>query len=88
MCIDLNSIDITLREIWEAVLNRKIGGNQDFFELGGDSLSMFSVLESVSDRINVVVSIEEFLDNSVFGDFALLIEQKVELHQKSQCDGV
>ncbi len=42
----------------------------DFFQSGGDSLSMLSLLASVKERFGVLMSPAQFLENSTFSSFS------------------
>ncbi len=47
-----NAVETALIEVWESVLERRdLGVDDDFFELGGDSLALAELLAAVEERI-------------------------------------
>lgn len=59
-----NPIEIKLIDIWQNVFNVEyIGINDDFFELGGDSLKAIIVMDEINTYFNCNISIDKFLKN-------------------------
>jgi acyl carrier protein len=58
----------TLSRIWTEVLRVVPEYDDDFFELGGDSLAMVNVLFLVEERFGTELSVEElFAESFTFG---------------------
>ena len=58
-----NYIEIQLTKIWERVLGRKaIGVNDNFFDLGGDSLSATRVISRIRDAFHVEIPLESLFE--------------------------
>ncbi|MFR3729692.1 acyl carrier protein [Lacrimispora sp.] len=53
-----------------------------FFELGGNSLTAYIVLEDIQEKFNVEISTEELFEKSTIEDIAALVDEKLKL-QKS-----
>src|SRR5690606_34540863 len=63
--------EIALAEIWSAALNVKtIGRNDNFFDIGGDSLSIVRVLAQVQLRFSVEINLEDVNRSPFLKDFA------------------
>ena len=57
--VSLPAVEATLTAIWCEVLERAtIEGDQDFFELGGNSLQLVSFFELANQRLNAAVEID------------------------------
>lgn len=54
----------TLSGIWSEVLRADPGDDDDFFELGGDSLAMVKALFLVEERLGVEMSVDELFAES------------------------
>jgi amino acid adenylation domain-containing protein/thioester reductase-like protein len=64
-----------LAEIWGNVLKlKKIGREDNFFDIGGDSLSIVMVSAEVYKRFQVEVSLEKVYENPTLENFAKLID--------------
>lgn len=58
-----SSTEIALSEIWKSFLGyERIGVNDDFFELGGDSLKGITMLKRVHKVFNIEIGIGDFFD--------------------------
>ena len=56
-----NEIEKTIAAIWEELLNVKhVGANDDFFKLGGDSLSVFRIINKINKELKVEIPFKEF----------------------------
>ncbi|MGI0479365.1 amino acid adenylation domain-containing protein [Geminocystis sp. CENA526] len=59
-----NPIEIKLVDIWQNVFNVDyIGINDNFFDLGGDSLKAIIVIDEINTYFNANISIDKFLQN-------------------------
>lgn len=73
------STEKTLAQIWSDVLNTGgIGRNDNFFEIGGDSLSIVSVMAKVQQKFHVDVLLEEIYRTPYLKDYAALIDASEE----------
>ena len=66
-----------LAEIWKDVLKiKKIGRTDDFFDIGGDSLSIVMVSAEVYKRFQVEVSLEKVYEDPTLENYADLIDNE------------
>lgn len=73
-----NDLEVSLSRIWESVLNiRPIGMSDDFFELGGDSLTATQVLSRVHDAFRIRLPLSSIFKASALADMANLVAQEV-----------
>ncbi len=64
-----------LIEIFDAIFGyEQIGINDDFFELGGDSLKAINLLSKIHKEFNAKILLPEFFNNSTISKLARLIE--------------
>ncbi len=69
----------TLAEIWSEVLSTgSVGRNDNFFEIGGDSLSIVSVMAKVQQKFHVDILLEEIYRAPYLKDYAALIDASEE----------
>jgi acyl carrier protein len=56
---------------WSEVLRiDRIGVNDDFFELGGDSLRMTQIISRIQERFSLELSFGDFFDNLTVAELA------------------
>jgi len=68
-------IEATLCEIWVQVLNlQKVGIDNDFFELGGNSLQAMQLVSKISVATQTNVSVRLLLENPTVAKLAVAIE--------------
>ncbi|AGC75289.1 JamP [Nonlabens dokdonensis DSW-6] len=73
-----------LAKMWEGLFGiDSIGINDDFFELGGDSLKGIRTLQSIEKKFDVSLSVQELFTNSTVFKIAKLIDQKKWLSEES-----
>lgn len=58
-----NFVEIELKKIWKIIIKGEFGITNDFFELGGDSLSIHHVLSLIEKKLNVRLTLKEFYEN-------------------------
>jgi len=69
-----------LAKIWEEVLNiSNIGTEDDFFNLGGHSLSVLQALSRINNCFGEVLSIKDFINNSTISMLAKCLISKKEM---------
>ena len=71
-----NIIQSDLIKIWEDVFNRQISPEDDFFQLGGDSIGAMSLVSKINRKFGVLLQIEEIFENSSFAYQLNRIENK------------
>lgn len=72
-------IENELTDIWQEILKiNKVGINENYFALGGDSLGVAFLFSEIERRFNVVVPAEIILTNGTIHEMAAYIYQKGE----------
>ena len=67
-----NKLQEKLLNIWESVLEiKQIGINQNFFEIGGDSLSAINLINLINSEFNTQINMNILFDNSTIEDLSL-----------------
>jgi amino acid adenylation domain-containing protein len=70
-----NEIEIKLVDIWEEVLQKqKIGVNDNFFDLGGQSINATLIISKTQREFNIRIEISEFFDKLTIASLAEYIE--------------
>ncbi|OUM65779.1 hypothetical protein PIROE2DRAFT_7101 [Piromyces sp. E2] len=70
-------IEKTLCEIYEDILNIKdikIGKNNDFYELGGNSFNAIEIISTIENKLNIKLSIETIFNYSTIGELGNYIK--------------
>ena len=76
----VNNTEEILLDMWKNILNiNDIGTNEDFFEIGGDSLSAIRLLSNIKNTFNIDISISDIFNNSTIRNLSIFIN----LHDKS-----
>ena len=71
-----NEIEEMLEYIWKEFLGiEKIGMNDNYFELGGDSLIVTQIINSILNRTEIMLSIRTFLENPSIGQQAKIMQK-------------
>jgi amino acid adenylation domain-containing protein len=71
-----DQVEATLTQIWSQVLGvERIGRNDDFFDLGGHSLSAVRVTSRIRQMLGVEVRINQLFTRPVLRDFADVVRQ-------------
>ena len=79
-----NGLERGLAKIWSQILRiERIGVNDDFFYLGGDSLLAGQVIVRIRSDIHKELSIIDFFDNPTIANIANIIENKGQLKETS-----
>jgi acyl carrier protein len=69
--------EATLGKVWEAVLGvAPIGVDDDFFDLGGDSLRAFALVAAVTRTFGVPLKTRDLFDGPTIAAMAVLIGQR------------
>ena len=70
------SIASEIAIVWsEALGTEAVGGDADFFELGGDSLAAVRMLAALEERLSVQVSFTDFLEGPTVAALAEAVER-------------
>lgn len=65
-----------LVEIWKDVLGiEKIGINDDFFNVGGNSLQVFKMISLIQKKCNVKIEVKTFFENMSIAKLALVLNE-------------
>lgn len=68
-----------LAEIWLGVLEcSAVSRNDDFFELGGNSLTAVSILSAVEEVFGIELELGDIFSNPIFENMAKAIDEKIE----------
>ena len=63
-----------VRRVWGDILNKNsIGDDDDFFDLGGDSLALMEMLFQVGRELDRDIDIDLIYQNSTLGGFSELV---------------
>jgi acyl carrier protein len=64
--------------IWQEVLNiKKIGLNDNFFNLGGHSLKAMQVIAKINQLFDIEMSLKDYFVNPVLKDLILVIDNQI-----------
>ena len=73
------SVADRVRPLWSHALGiADIGPDDDFFDLGGDSLSAVELMSQVRDIFGVELSIDVFLEAPTLGELCAMLERRAE----------
>jgi amino acid adenylation domain-containing protein len=76
-----NELEEKLVAIWEDVLGReKIGVRDNFFDIGGHSLKATRLVSSISQKLEIKLTLKEILTRVTVEDQAILLKQSVKTH--------
>lgn len=71
-----------LASIWENLLHiSKIGKKEDFFEIGGDSLLVLTMIGKIEESFNVTVGVKNIINNATLEKLAAYIETATEVER-------
>nr|WP_314491698.1 non-ribosomal peptide synthetase/type I polyketide synthase [uncultured Chryseobacterium sp.] len=73
-----NAIELTMKTLWEDFFGKSVEAEDDFFEIGGDSLKALTVIRKILAVFSIEISIKEFFDNSTLEKVSKLILNKKE----------
>ena len=73
-----NELETVLTNLWEELLDlERLGIHDDFFELGGDSLSMTRMLMRLKQDLDVIVTQTDMFDVHTVAQLAEVVERKM-----------
>ncbi|MBU0485479.1 MAG: amino acid adenylation domain-containing protein [Proteobacteria bacterium] len=71
-----STVEEEITQIWTEILGlAKVGVNNPFFQIGGNSLSAIRILSRIYKAFQVEISIKAFFENSTIRELARLIHQ-------------
>ena len=66
----------TLQTIWQNVLEvEQVSDEDDFFQLGGESVKAAMILNRVLEELDVEISIVDFFDEATFAGLVKLVAE-------------
>ncbi|GAB3988773.1 type I polyketide synthase [Actinoallomurus acanthiterrae] len=72
-----DAVQDRLREVWAAVLGRQdIAADDDFFEVGGNSLSAIDLTDRIRSEFGRELSVAVLFDNPTFGELAAVLQEE------------
>ncbi len=71
----ITEVEKALAKIWEELFGFEIGLQDDFFQLGGDSLSIIKLISKIQKRFDVAIDIRQIFKNTSFIYQLNLIEE-------------
>lgn len=84
--LGLNETEQRLAKIWESILGDIVNLRKDsnFFQYGGTSLMIVSMVTKIKKEFDVVISTAEVYNNLILCDLALLINEKLEKNHSNE----
>lgn len=78
------SIQLKIQEIWKACLEitEEIGCNDSFYELGGDSLCVISMIEKVKNIFHTAIRLVDFIENPTIDYISRRVEESQKLSEE------
>ncbi|PZG41437.1 hypothetical protein C1I98_21250 [Spongiactinospora gelatinilytica] len=69
------AVETALVKLWSDALGlREIGIDDDFFDLGGESLTVVYLASSIRERLGVEITVADLFERTTIRDLALLVE--------------
>jgi amino acid adenylation domain-containing protein len=79
----MTMIEARIAGIWETILGRAgVGKNDDFFDLGGTSLSLIRILARVGESFEVATDVSALIDGVTVARLAKHVDQKLRVLQQ------
>lgn len=72
-----DEIETKVAGIWAEILRCSISREDNFIDLGGNSLTSSLMLERVNSELEVEIAMNEFYENSDFENFVILVKEKM-----------
>ncbi len=71
-----NSVEDIILDVWKECLGEEnVGVNDNYFELGGDSIIALNVLKEINERLQVGLNVSELLQYQTVSELASYIEE-------------
>lgn len=93
--MDKETITKTLLGFWKEVLGQEVSAEDEFFNIGGSSLTMFQLLGKISEVFSLEIEPEEFIEmasvrnmSEKVTSFALCLRSSLWVSQASLCNTV
>lgn len=68
-------MELALQEIWIETLGRAVGVEDDFFELGGDSLQALALVDRARERVGLQLSLRLLLTHPTIAELAGVLDR-------------
>ena len=82
-------LPVLLSIVEETLQTKNLTGEDDFFDLGGNSLNVVQIINQIEQRFGVELTIENFWDSNSFYELAVFIEQAIsEVHSDEFVDSI
>lgn len=76
-------IEIEVAKMWSQMLNvEDVGRNDNFFEIGGDSLLATSFVEDLKQKYDIKMSLKEIFNYPELDRISRIIEEKIECNEQ------
>jgi len=76
--MERDQVEAAIRLIWSKILtNFEIDADDDFFELGGDSLQMMDMIFEVSKTLKIDIEPPDLFQDSTLKGFSAVAAEKV-----------
>ncbi|MBN1185860.1 MAG: amino acid adenylation domain-containing protein [Bacteroidales bacterium] len=80
---DFSAIELKIKDIWKEHLKvDNIGKNENFFDIGGTSLTLLEVVKDINKLVEKEIDIIEFFDNTTIKSISTLINSVTEKNQE------
>lgn len=80
---DYVGVESEIAEIWKEMLNvKEVGRNDNFFEIGGDSLLATRFVECIKQKYEIEIALREIFNNAELNGLSKIIEEKVEINSQ------
>jgi acyl transferase domain-containing protein len=84
-----NEIEVTLARIWSDVLGQtQIGAEDNFFDLGGDSLLATQVYARVKQAFAIEISLQQLFEHQRIADLSQVIQAAVQSEVKGEYEPI
>ena len=76
-------VEREIAELWKEMLSvEDIGRNDNFFEIGGDSLLATQFVECLKQKYEIEMSLREIFNNAELDRVSKIIEEKIECNKQ------
>ncbi|MED2792130.1 thioesterase domain-containing protein, partial [Bacillus wiedmannii] len=81
-----NETEEQLAHLWQEILslNREVGIHENFFDLGGDSLKLIILLNSIRNQFSIKFNYEMISGTSTIADLAIVISEQLKNYLKDR----
>ncbi|WP_168403980.1 beta-ketoacyl synthase N-terminal-like domain-containing protein [Erwinia amylovora] len=80
-CISRQPVEVQMQSLWKEVLHRAVGSQDNFFDLGGDSLVGAGLIRIINARFGVKLSMVDLFESANVAALSRQVEQWQKAHQ-------